>query len=269
MMFILLFTSLFAFAQSPVHWNHILEVSDKHEFYQNHENITKPQESWQTLFSLVYIDSDLSRIKDCVFFKVPGSESGKLKIKTIQVGEKCDSHLLNPGDKEVTGVKTLQFAVYEKVVTIDFSLEDFKTYKWEANLQASFSKPEPEMNMSSATFKSPDIIFLAPKSNIKAKQEPFLKDKTLCHDVNEDCEEKSASICSQCENDWYEVPNGCASGPKYCGTYRCGGKGEPACRRGVKWQKKEEKFDCRTDSSFAYCSKGVQIVCEGQKAFCR
>lgn len=269
MMILFLFTSFFAFAQTPVHWNHILEVADKHEFYQNHENITKPKESWQTLFSLVYIDSDLSRIKDCVFYKVPGKETGTLKIKTIPAGESCDSQLLNPGDREIQNIKNLQFAIYEKEVSLNLGLQDFKTQKWEASLQSSFKKPEPSMNMSSARFKSPDIIFLAPKSSLKVNKESFLKDKTLCHDVNEECQEVSPSRCSQCERDWYEVPNGCATGPKYCGTYRCGNKGEPACRRGIKWQKKEEKSDCRTDSSFAYCSKGVQVVCEGQKAFCR
>lgn len=270
MIFILLLSSLLAYAEAPLHWAHVLEVNDKHEFYQNHETIIKPQDSWQTLFSLVYVDKDLKRLKDCVFYRVPGKEQGALKIKTMNSVEKCDEEILNPGDTEVLGVRTLQYSIYDRRVNIDLSLENFKVQSWEATLQGAFVRPKASMGMSSAEYKSPKIIYLAPKSSVKqVKEGTLLKDKKLCHDVNESCQETAKSECSSCENGWYEVPNGCASGPKYCGTLQCGSKDQPACRRGMKWQKSEKDFDCRTDSSYAYCSSGFKVTCEGQKAFCR
>lgn len=271
MIIILLLSSLMAYAQSPLHWSHILEVSDRHEFYQNHENIEKPRDAWQTLFGLIYLDSEFKKLKDCVFLKVPGSDPGILKIKTISAYSKCDTSLLEEGSKEVSGIKSVKFAIYEKEAYLDLTLTDFKSQKWEASLQSSFKKPEPKMQMSSTELRAPKMIFLAPVSNIQVKDEkkPFLKDKTLCHDINEDCQEVSPSICSDCSGGWYEIPNGCSSGPKYCGQHVCGSKDQPACRRGMKWQKKSSEFDCRTDSSFAYCSKGLKVVCEGKKAFCR
>lgn len=57
------------FASQPAHWTNLFEVSDRHEFYENHESIIKPRDSWQTLFGLVYIDREIQRIKDCVFLE--------------------------------------------------------------------------------------------------------------------------------------------------------------------------------------------------------
>lgn len=268
-LFILLF-SWSVWAEAPLHWANILEVNDRHEFYQNHEVIDKPADAWQTLFSLVYLDGELRKLKDCVYYRVPGKDEGVLKIKTMGFSEKCDDHILNQGDKEITGIKTLEFSVYDRNVTVNMNLSNFKTEIWESKVHGIFRKPIPEMSMSSVEFKSPKMIFLAPKTDIRVNgRESFLKDKTLCHDVNEDCQEVSKSVCNKCENGWYEVPNGCESGPKFCGPYVCGGKDQPACRRGMKWQKKDNPFDCRTDASYAYCSGGLKVVCEGQKAFCR
>jgi hypothetical protein len=32
---------------------------------------------------------------------------------------------------------------------------------------------------------------------------------------------------------------------------------------------KNLNFDCRINSTFAYCSEGLKVDCEGRKAFCR
>lgn len=177
---------------------------------------------------------------------------------------------MKDGDKEYNEIKALQFAVFENELKIDLSFSDFRTEKWIAKFQSSFTKPEATMGLSSAEFKSPKIIFLAPSlSNLKVTRKAFPETNSLCHDINEDCEELKPSTCADCSNGWYEIPNGCSQGPKYCGILQCGKKDQPACRRGLKWQRKEINGDCRIDSSFAYCSKGFSVQCEGKKAFCR
>jgi hypothetical protein len=269
MMVLLMLLSFSVFASEPTHWSHLLEVSERHEFYQNKELITKPKNSWQMLFGLVYLDRNLVRLKDCIFYHVPGIENGILKIKTISALDKCEEFILKDGDIEIKNIKSLEFTLLENHLKIYLSYTDFRSEKWSAKFQSSYDKPQTGMNLSSAEFKSPKIIMLAPVSNPDlAKKNSFLKYGSLCHDVNEDCEVVKTSICNRCEYGWYEVPNGCPQGPKYCGNHKCGGKGEPACRRGGKWQRKTEEFDCRVNSSFAYCSKGHKVRCEGQKAFC-
>lgn len=270
MMYLFLLLSFNVLAAQPTHWANLFEVSDKHEFYQNHESITKPKDSWQTLFGLVYIDRNMQRLKDCVFFRVPGLENGIVKTKTISALEKCDDYLLKAGDKEFPDVKSLQFAVFEKELKMHLSFADFRTEKWQANFQSSFTKPKASMGLSSAEFKSPKLILLAPTSTTHVvEKKSFPKDNSLCHDINEDCEEVKPSTCNDCSNGWYEIPNGCHQGPKYCGILQCGKKNQPACRRGVRWQRKEVPLECRMDSSFAYCSPGFNVQCDGKKAYCR
>lgn len=267
---LLVFLSVISWAKAPSQWNNIVSVSEQHEFYKNLEPITKPRDSWQHIFSLNYIDSDLNSFKDCVFYRVPGSDPGSLKIKTLPVAGNCDEFLLSKGDMEVQNIKLLQYAIFESKLNLDINFSDLKSEKWVAIIQGTFKRPEPKAHLSSSEFKSPTIVFLAPKKNgEKITYKPFLKAGEICHNVNEDCEVSGPSNCEQCADGWYEIPNGCAVGPKYCGYQPCGGKDQPACRRGMKWQRKEGPFECRIDSSFAYCSKGLTVQCDGKKAFCR
>ena len=266
----MIFTSVLQ-AASPVHWGHLLEMTHRHEFYKNNEVILKPQNSWQHLFTFNYLDREMNRLKDCVFYHVPGVEEGTLKVKALPEEQKCDDYLLKPGDQEWKRIKALQYNVTPKSVAIDISYHDFLSEKWQADFQKSFQKPKLQLNLSSAEYKSPKVILLAPIQNGKSESRPaVMSGNVLCHDINEDCEEKGPSTCDVCPEGWYEIPNGCSVGPKYCGRDQCGRKGQPACRRGMVWQKREEqKFDCRVDSSFVYCAKGLTVNCEGQKAFCR
>lgn len=271
MMLMLAFVFSMAFAEEPLHWSHALKVVDRHEFYKNNENIVKPQDGWQLLFSILYLDRNINLLKDCVFFKVPGQELGILKIKAIASDISCDQFILAPGDKEVKNIKTLHFFTEEKKVLINYSLSDFSAKRWEALLQTTNSKAAPVLGQSSADFISSPVLYLSNESQLSnASSYPFLKDGTLCHNVNDSCQIISPSICHQCREGWYEIPNGCKVGPKYCGYLRCGQKNGPACRRGMKWQNpSNENFDCRIDSSYAYCSSGLTIQCEGNKAYCR
>jgi hypothetical protein len=264
-----LLSSLMAFANVPLHWSHILEVTERHEFYQNHEPIMKPSEAWQVLFAVTYIDSNLIKFKDCVMFKVPGSVSGILKVKSIVASSSCDEFLLGPGDVEIKEVKSLQFSTGPDEAEIIFSVANFKTTKWKTSTSGFKGKSLPGMSVSSAEVKGPKIILLASKLNTKTDPSSFLNENTLCHNINEDCIEVGPFNCSRCERGWHEVPNGCKTGPKYCGLNRCGEANLPACRRGIVWQKNEVDFDCRTNSSFAYCRQGLQVSCEGRKAYCR
>ncbi len=256
-------------ANEPMHWAYVNAVQNRHEFYLNNEVISKPQDAWQILFSLLYIDSGLKKLKDCIYYRVPGEEAGILKIKTMSSSSSCDESILSPGDREIKNIKSLQFSVTDKEINLDFTLSDFQNHKWQARLPDSFGVKIPQMQTSSAEFKSAKIILLAPEQNIKVPENQNYQPNTLCHNINEDCMEVSTSFCSQCPAGWYEIPNGCSEGPKYCGMLECGGKGRPACRRGMKWQRNEKSFDCRIDSTFAYCSKGLTVTCEGKKAFCR
>lgn len=269
--YLFFFLSVVSWAKQPASWNTLTAITEQHEFYKNFEPISSPKDSWQHLFTLQYIDADLRTLKDCVFYRVPGSESGTLKIKTLGKTGKCADHILKKGDTELPNIKLLQYAVFENKLNLDINYQDLKSEKWSASVQETYKRPEAKLHLSSAEFKTQKLIMLAPRSTAAGEKEsPFIADGKLCHEVNDDCESKAPSRCGECKEGWYEVPNGCASGPKFCGRHDCGGKDRPACRRGMMWQKKQKtEFDCREDSSFAYCSKGLSVQCEGKQAFCR
>lgn len=257
-----------SFAQAPLHWAGATEISDKHEFYQEGKTLEAPKDSWQSLFAVNYITKDLVRLKDCVFYRIPGTAPGELKLITLDPENKCEDKLLLPGEREITDVKSLEFKSVPGGMNLTFALPKYKLEQWEIRIPTTSSRQEPRMLLSSAAYKAPKVILLAAKESAKMQKTASLKEG-ICHDISEACEEISPSRCSECAEGWFEIPNGCLSGPKFCGRDRCGEKNQPACRRGMKYQKKDVKYECRIDSSFAYCRRGLVIQCEGALAFCR
>ncbi len=258
-----------AFAEAPFHWSSAFKISEKHEFYAEDKVIDKPQDSWQILFALVYPDVQLNLQKDCVLYRVPGAEPGELKIKKIPEDTSCETVLFQPGDQEWKSVSDLRFSIRDQILRLSYTQTKHKAEAWTVNFLNLNSHPKPTMNMSSAELKSPKAIMLAPGTVVNIVKPKFeLKDGDVCHEVSDDCVAK-ASRCMDCPLGWHELPNGCAQGPKRCGQVECGKKNSPACRRGIKWQRMQKTFSCRDDVSFAYCSPGLKIECEGTMVICR
>lgn len=267
MIIFLLLQMLYVSADSPRKWENAKSIVDRHEFYQNGEAILKPKDSWQTIFALTFLDSSFQLSKDCVYFRVPGEEAGKIKIKTLPASKDCSSEILSAGDIEYTNVSNFSFSTTSESVLMDFT-RDGKKEKWSANILLDWKKPESKLLLSSADYKSPRFVYLASSTGANAPL-TTLKAGSVCHDITADCQERSPSRCHSCDQGWHEIPNGCSVGPKVCGPADCGGKDQPACRRGMNWQRKESDFDCRMDSSFAWCNKGRVVFCDGDKAYCR
>lgn len=272
-MIVLLFASLLnlVHADPSWKWSNSVGVSERHEFYKNSEILTKPQNSWQTLFAIVYKNGNLKTLKDCVFYRVPGLEFGILKIKTIKENEKCETHLYKSGDQEWPNLKALQFSIQPKSLSISLTNQKFEVERWETPLFNLFKAPVPKLHISSAEYRSPKMIFLQPYKGVmevKPLRSQTPRSNGICHDISTDCKEKSPSVCSQCDKGWFEIPNGCAQSPKFCGVRACGLKNRPACPRGRSYQKAAQEYDCRVDKSFAYCSKGLRVECQGNLAYC-
>lgn len=271
MIILWLLLPLISWSAQPPHWAATIKISERHEFYTDNEVIQKPANTWQLLFALNYPDKNLQMRKDCVFYRVPGVELGIMKVNQVAAHQKCESFLDHPGEIRIENLKSLQFSLNQQGIALLFTDGEFRSSKWEARFLNYFERPVPEQFMSSAELRGPRIVFLSDVDSVlpASKKLAFLKDGELCHGINDQCEETSPSVCGQCPEGWYEIPNGCSQGPKYCGVHRCGGKNQPACRRGMKWQREAKTFDCRTDSSFAYCAPGMSLQCEGALAFCR
>lgn len=268
MIFVLTFLITSVLASHPVHWSSMLELRERHEFYRDNEVILKPRDSWQVLFAVIYPDQNLGLHKDCVFYRVPGEAAGIFKIKTVNLEASCEKYMETTGDTEIKNLKALQFS-YDNELSLHFTFTDFRALKWKIPLMNRYKSSAPLPLSSSAQFRAPKIILLSPERiSVKKAKVNMLEKGELCHSISDDCQELSPSTCGQCPEGWYEVPNGCPQGPKYCGSVICGLKNQPACRKGMKWQRVDKKFECRTDSSFAFCATGLSVQCEGSRAYC-
>ncbi|HXH76463.1 MAG TPA: hypothetical protein VNJ08_15935 [Bacteriovoracaceae bacterium] len=268
-MLLLPFLFSLAWGSAPSHWSTLLEIRERHEFYQDNEVISKPKGAWQTLFAVIYPDRALKLHKDCVYYRVPGELPGVLKLKAAPLEKSCESFMDLPGDLEVINLKSLQFSFSNELI-MHFTFADYRSLKWTIPLMNQFKSETPAPFTSSAVYRAPKLTLLAPVRPVTEKKEVLKQTPNeLCHSINDECEELQPSACHQCSDGWYEVPNGCQQGPKYCGSQSCGLKNQPACRRGMKHQRVRKKYECRIDSSFAYCAPGLTVQCEGSRAFCR
>ena len=252
-------------------WSNGLKIVEKHEFYMNEEIIIRPKDSWQTLFGVIYQDSNLKNKKDCLFYFVPGEAAGILKMKTIPVEKKCEEFLYLPGDQEWKNLKALQYSIKTNLISLSLTSQKYEIEKWEVPLLNIFEHPKPKGLMSSAEYRSPKVIYLTPyqgKLSVRPQSASPVPANSVCHEINEDCTEKSPSTCTQCQAGWYEIPNGCVQGPKFCGSIKCGTKNQPACRRGVRYQRQQKDYHCQEDHSFAYCAKGLSVECHGNLPYC-
>ncbi len=266
MIFLAFLFSLITLASPPGNWEFANSIVERHEFYENGEEIKKPANSWQTLFALIYLDSNFQQTKECIFFRVPGEEPGKLKSKKVRGDKECVLEALSDGEREWSHIQSLSFTINAKNLALKFRMND-RLQEWFVPLKTSWSRPDARLLLSSADFKGERMIYLL-KADTPQRKIISLREGEICHDITPDCLEKSASRCRLCKEGWMEIPNGCMTGPKVCGKGECGGKGMPACRRGIVWQRKDAQYDCRTDSSFAWCSDSFQVVCDGDKAYC-
>lgn len=269
--FLFTLISFMTLANPTLKWSNAIEIVEKHEFYKNNEVITKPENSWQVLFAVLYRDENMVTFKDCLFYRVPGIEPGILKLKTISIEKSCGEFIFSDGHQQWSGLKSLQFSIENDFLSLNLTNSNYQSEKWDIPFFNVYRRPVPKILSNSAEYRSPQFIFLNPhrgNAPITPQKSIALKDQTPCHNVSDTCEEKSPSICFQCEHGWFEIPNGCPQGPKFCGRSECGLKNQPACRRGMKYQRKTADYECRLDQSFAYCAKGLSVQCQGNLPYC-
>lgn len=267
---------------TPVNWGDLIAIQEKHDFLLPHKSFEATPDTWQTLFSLKSYNDQLQILKDCIYYKVPGKKKGKLLILSINKNMSCNDFLfknissnkfLSSSKKKIvfTHLVDLQFSLNQKKLVLNLHFSNFSTVKIEGhfipkmNLEKNLLK-KPQF-LSSTSFSKQSVVLVTRK---KVHHEiRKLENGVLCHDVSSDCKEKSLHRCYQCQNGFIEIPNGCLNAPKVCGEMECGQKNSPACPRGLSWNQANVPTDCRIDHSFAFCEEGLQVTCEGEKAYCR
>lgn len=257
---ITLLLSIISFASwsFPLELSSVYEQLEVHEFYKENELINRPRDAWQTIASFSVVNSDLSLSKVCFKYRPADEAKGIFRVELHSMNQKCDHE--GKFLHEINSLFGIQFQRSPDFKII-FSHKDFT--------QSSWTIPIPRKKKELSLLDTPDnywgesVLFL---TNEVEKKE-LIKDGTKCLNVADDCSVIGTSSCHQCANGSLEAPNGCLVGPRYCSSAECGTKGNPACRKGVKFQKKRT-LDCRRDDSFAFCAGEGTPTCQGQEVWC-
>lgn len=242
----------------PPELNSVYERLETHEFYKDNELITKPLDAWQVIASFSLVNKDLSLSRACLKYRPAQEANGLFRVETMSIQESCSSE----GKKiyEIDSLYGIQFERFPEFKIV-FSHKNFTTSSW---IIPSISKKKTLSLLDTPDkYWGESAIFL----NEELGTGELIKDGERCLNVADDCTILGESKCHMCENISLEAPNGCLVGPRYCSSSECGTKGNPACRRGVKFQKKRV-LDCRTDSSFAICAGDSTPTCRGQEVWC-
>lgn len=256
--FFLFFISTIAHS-FPHELTSIYERLTVHEFYKDNELITHPADAWQVIASFSTVNSDLSLSKVCFKYRPAKEAEGIFRVESMPLDGNCN----DSGHKifEQHSLYGIQFQRRPDFKVI-FSHKDYSTNSW--TIKTKTPKSELELLDTPDKFWGESVLFLSDnKFSV-----PLLSDGTMCLKVKDDCTVEGVSSCHQCENGSLEAPNGCLVGPRYCSSFECGTKGNPACRRGVKFLK-QRVLDCRRDHNFAFCAEDTIPTCQGAEVWCQ
>ena len=280
-LFLILITNVFA---SEVEWQKRLwgarEIVD---LYPNHESfqlIEKPEGAVQAMMGLVLFNNKLEVYKECLAYEIPlRGEMGSVFLTTTSALTPCEEVIAIGKREHILNVRSLSFSLNDSNLILRFSDDKFRSRDISISLPLLKKNKKPEKLQSLVQRKWGRSLIVLQSNREESFKQPALLGKfedvwgsntlSLCENVSEDCE-RSVSQCDQCRFGYFEIPNGCVQGgPKYCGVDQCGMKGMPACKRGFLYQNQtQEKMDCRTDASFAFCKKGLRVRCQGNLAIC-
>ncbi|HLT22357.1 MAG TPA: hypothetical protein VKZ84_02900 [Bacteriovoracaceae bacterium] len=230
-----------------------------HEFYRDNELITRPEDAWQVIASFSTVNSDLSLSKICFKYKPSKEPEGVFRVESMPLDEDCSK-----GGKKIYEQGSLYGIQFQREpdFKITFSHKDYSNNSW--TIKTLVKKENLELLDTPDKSWGESVLF----TNDDVGSKPLLADGTLCLKVRDDCTVEGESICHQCANGSLEAPNGCLTGPRYCSSFECGTKGNPACRRGVKFLK-QRVLDCRRDNSFAFCGEDSIPMCQGAEVWCQ
>jgi hypothetical protein len=233
-----------ASAQAPFEqWSYAVEVVDRHPSLLTGTRIGGPASTWQTLLGVVLPGKSVHAFhRHCLHLRVPTKGDGILRVTLMAPEQSCAGAWEGTRVWEATGVDDVRVTVDGMEVRLWWSDPSARQFRTRGQAVAGvflFSPYSDPTGMTGAT-----ALWL---------------DGHACDLVD--------GTCRRCQNGFLRV-----IGEKdlyRCGVDRCGEVGQPACPRGVRWQKGRGPFGCRGDDGHVFCAKGLKIECLGSEAYCR
>jgi len=269
---LMLMIPLFAFASAEKwskEWRTVMSVQEQHSGYQSGDVLKKPAGTWQLLLSVLRAGRAIDGLaKDCVWVFIPNQDDGIFKITTVRPTESCVDKWESYGWIEEKNLRAIQFVLQSTTAQFWLTDKSGRVHTWKTEFLNTVKFADYKLFDSSVEKrKVPGVFFFSPDSPIDIKHGSELIGKIEDEYPQSPCSYKDGS-CLRCRFGVYRVKAGDETN-YYCGIDRCGEKNQPACERGVTWQRLRQTFTCRGDNSHVYCLPGLKVECVGEQAICR
>jgi hypothetical protein len=243
------------------HWSSAYNVEINPEI-DTSKKIEKPKGVRLNVLEVYYYDSKFKVLKDCLVYKTPKEkELGRLFVVNIPYTSECKEHLFDLEKSKTNSIYNFGIALEGKRLKL---LIDTKTLV--VNLLNKSEKTQLELGSISheGTGRLGVTISLS-----HGHSGTLLDEGSICYDVDDKCNVVINKNCYLCPNNFYSVKaSNCPTDiRKRCGPSSCGGKGEPACLRGVAASKYKGNY-CIPDSPIGLCNKGLRVSCANAELIC-
>ena len=222
------------------------------------KRLQRPQGTWYRLFEAKYKGR-----KWCLFYRTPNQKNG-VASGELRWGDRCESAYLNK--ILVEGISHLKIEAYRFETVLYFKRE--RSIQWilpHFNIQTDrfYQRYDSPVKKSYRTGLSIGQWVDETQKIGKLRDRYGKGSATICHQVNENCQNVIENICDQCRFGHFEVvdfrcPQG---GSKYCGQSHCGERNEPACLRGFRANQVTSKR-CEDHSMAGFCQQGLHLECD-------
>ena len=250
-------------------WRTVISIQEQHSGYQSGDVLKKPEGTWQLLFSVLRAGVAIDGLaKDCVWVQIPTQDDGILKIIKVLPTESCQNKAESESWIEEKELRSIQFVLQSTGAQFWLTDKSGRVHDWKSEFLNTKTTSEFKLFDSSVDKrKIPGGFVFSPDRTIDIKHGTELMGSMEDEYPQNPCSYKDGS-CWRCRFGVYRVKAGDENN-YYCGVDRCGEKNQPACERGVTWQRLRQTFTCRGDNSHVYCLPGLKVECVGEQAICR
>jgi hypothetical protein len=246
-------------------WNFATKISWENSHYKGLEKILSPKGTYQSIFEIEFVDKNFNKSYDCIQFYIPKKDfDGELSIVPNPKHEDCSKLITSQSYAKIKEIKNFGFEIDSDVLKL--KVDEFR---FEYKLLNFLKQIKPTLLDSSIIPSTLDGILIA--SNISySKQNPLIKDGSICYDIDDECNELLTNKCSDCKGGFFEViASKCGVKRKrVCGVNKCGEKNQYACFRGYLASGIDPKNYCIADSPVGFCNENLKVVCINNVLMC-
>jgi len=253
----------------PLHFKRSLSISFNDKLARgNLTSLNRPSNTWIELAS-----GNFQSYKVCLTYKTPfRKKSGVLMLSRKSIDSSCfgKGHSLYQFEvSHLSGVWSNESKIYlgEERTIIHPKTLFFRLISKGKKILVRI--PLENIDKQEKTIFTEDVLERGIKPIGKRLDSYAKKTAKLCRNIDESCNVIGKDTCAMCAYGWFEViGHGCeAGGRRYCGSSKCGQRGQPACLKGKMFL---EKNNCVMGSKAGFCAPGLTTYCDTNKVLiCR